>query len=94
MIESADQGLILSVYVQPGASKNQIIGPHNGALKIKIKSPPVDGKANEALLDYLKELTGLAKKNINLVSGEKSRQKKVWIGGLSEADLKNKLGLS
>lgn len=73
--------MILQVYIQPGAKKNEIVGLHNGALKIKIKAPPVDGKANETLIDFLADFFGVPKKRLEIISGEKSRNKKISISG-------------
>ncbi len=87
MIEETDQGLVLLVYIQPGASRNQISGQHDGALKLKIQAPPVDGKANENLIQFISEFTKVSKKNISLLSGEKSRHKKILLRGISRAEL-------
>lgn len=76
----------INVYVQPGAKKTSFDGEFNNNLKIKIKSPPLDGKANEELLSYISEKLGIAKKSVRLVSGEKSRYKVVEIP--IERDLK------
>jgi uncharacterized protein (TIGR00251 family) len=56
-----DGSILLRVYVQPGASKSEVVGPFNEALKIRIKSPPVDGKANEALVEFLADTLDIAK---------------------------------
>lgn len=65
----------IEVYVQPGASKNEIVGIHNGKLKIKIKAPPRDGEANEGLIEFLAEFLKISKKGIFLIQGESSRNK-------------------
>lgn len=94
MFESKKEGVVISIYVQPQAPKNQIIGEHNSELKIKIKSPPVDGKANETLIAFLSDQLNLAKKNIHLISGDTSRHKKVLIQSqLSIEELKSRLGV-
>lgn len=69
----------LKIYVQPGARKTEIVGEHDGAMKIKIKAPPVDGKANEEVVRFFAELLGIAKNKIELVQGEKSRHKTIEI---------------
>lgn len=69
----------LKIYVQPGARKTEIVGLHDGALKIKIKAPPVDGKGNEEVIRFLSELCGVAKNKIVLLHGEKSRHKTLEI---------------
>ena len=66
---------ILTVHVQPGARKTEIIGPHGDALKIRLAAPPVDGKANAALIDFLADRLGVARGQVTLKSGQTSRRK-------------------
>lgn len=93
MITKTARGLRLRLFIQPKASKNEIIGPHNGALKIKITAPPVDGKANVALVDFLSDVLDLPKRQIEILKGETGRNKSVEILGLSEEDLRQRLNL-
>lgn len=65
----------LSIYVQPGARKSEIVGLHDGLIKVKIKSLPVDGKANVEVIRYFAELLGITKNKITIVNGMKSRHK-------------------
>ncbi len=83
LIKSADE-LIIDIYVQPGAKISQIIGIHGERLKIKISSPPVDGKANHEVIEFFSQLLNISRRDISLVSGEKSRNKRVKIIGSSE----------
>ena len=62
----SDTLLIVDVYVQPGAKVSQIIGKHGERLKIKISSPPVDGKANQAVIEFFAKLFNLAKRDVNI----------------------------
>lgn len=78
-----DGGLILTVHVQPGAAHTGIAGIHGDALKVRLRAPPVDGRANEALLGYLGEALGLPRRNLDLVSGQTSRRKRVRVAGAS-----------
>lgn len=75
---------ILTVYLQPGAKKSEIVGLHDGNIKIKVNAPPVDGKANAALIDFLSEFFDTPKSSIKIISGDKSRLKKVAIANLSD----------
>ena len=75
---------ILTVYLQPGAKKSEIVGLHDGNIKIKVKAPPIDGKANAALIDFLSEFFDVSKSSIKIISGDKSRLKKVAITNLSD----------
>jgi hypothetical protein len=93
MIVVSDEGLILQVYVQPGARKNEIVGLHNGALKVKIQAPPEDGKANEALVKFIAKILEIPTQNVSLISGQKNRNKKLLITGTNKATLQNKLNI-
>ena len=73
-------GCILAVHVQPGAKRTEIVGEHGDALKIRLAAPPVDGKANDALLAFLSDLLGLPRRDISLRAGQASRRKLVGIG--------------
>lgn len=91
--EQKDGTLWLSVYCQPGASKSEIVGPHGDALKIRIKAPPVEGKANEALIEFLAKKLGTNKRSLEIVRGQTQRQKVVSITGLDLAEVAKRLGL-
>ncbi len=80
-------GCTLSVRVHPGARKNGVTGVHADALKIALTAPPVDGKANEALIAFLAEALHLPRVRIALVSGLTSRKKTVRITGKSAAEV-------
>ena len=86
--------IILSIYLQPGAKKSEVSGMHDGQIKIKVNSPPVDGKANEALILFLSEFLNIPKSKIKIISGEKNRMKKISISGVAdEKEIKNKLAI-
>lgn len=76
--------MILKIHLQPGAKRNEVVGMHGDAVKIKIKAPPVEGKANEALIEFLADTLGIAKSKIEIIRGHTSRQKLVSIGGLTK----------
>ncbi len=71
--------LILQVYVQARAGRDELGGWHERGLKIRLKSPPVDGQANKHLLKFLSKLFKVAISNIRLLKGETSRQKTLAI---------------
>lgn len=81
----------LRVHVQPRASKNEIVGWRRGALAVRLTAPPVDGAANRACRDFLAETLGVRRGDVELVTGEKSREKRFRIDGLSEEDLKARI---
>ncbi len=80
-------GCILSVRVHPGARKNGVTGVHAGALKISLTAPPVDGKANEAVIAFLADALHLPRARVALVAGATSRAKMVRITGKSAAEV-------
>jgi uncharacterized protein (TIGR00251 family) len=71
--------LILRVQVQPRASRDEFAGLHAGAIKIRLTSPPVDGKANAALIAFLAEAFGVAKRQVTLLKGDSGRAKQLRI---------------
>ena len=75
-------GIELSVFCQPKAARSALIGMHGGALKAKVKAPPVEGKANQALLELLAGALGVPRGRLTLVSGEQSRNKRVRVDGV------------
>jgi uncharacterized protein (TIGR00251 family) len=78
-IRPHEKGATLRLYIQPGASKNEVSGVHDDRLKIKIKAPPRDGEANEGLIEFLSEVLKISKKKIFLIQGESSRQKTILV---------------
>jgi uncharacterized protein (TIGR00251 family) len=76
-------GTSIDVRIQPNSPKNQVVGLHNEKLKIKIKSPAVEGKANECLISYLSEVFEMAKSRVHLLRGDTCREKTLFIEGLN-----------
>ena len=73
--------VILNLYIQPGARQTAISGFHDGALKIRLASPPLNGRANEALLKYIALLYDVPVRQVELKRGDKSRHKIVIVRG-------------
>ena len=71
--------LILRIYVQPKASKNEFCDVHGDAIKVRITAPPVDGKANQQLIQFLSKSFKVSKSQVQLLSGESSRKKRFCI---------------
>ncbi len=72
-------GWLLTLHIQPGAKKSEVVGLHGDALKVRVASPPVDGKANEALIAFIADQFGLPKRAVQLVKGDTSRAKTVLV---------------
>jgi uncharacterized protein (TIGR00251 family) len=85
------EGCILPVRAQPGARKAGVLGEQAGALKIAVTAPPEDGRANKALTEALRELLGLKRSQVELLSGATSRDKRFVIRGMSKAELEKSL---
>lgn len=81
-------GVRFDVLVKPKASRNAIIGVHNGALKIAITAAPEKGKANKAIVKLLSRLLKIPKNSIKIVSGETSSRKIIEIEGVSSGLIK------
>ncbi|MCK5071520.1 MAG: YggU family protein [Desulfocapsa sp.] len=86
-----DGRLLLRIYVQPRASRNKFVGMYGDAMKLSITAPPVDGKANAAVISFLASFLKLKKKNIEIRSGLQSRNKTILIDGLSEEKIRAKI---
>jgi uncharacterized protein (TIGR00251 family) len=83
----------IALHCQPGAKQSQVVGWHDGRIKVQLKAPPVDGKANAALLAFLADQLQLPKSALCLVSGDTQRQKRVQVQGLSVDEVLRRLGL-
>lgn len=81
----ANGHIMLTLHVQPGAKRTEFAGLHGDALKIRLAAPPVDGKANEALIKFVAETLKLPKSAVNLKSGQTSRRKVLEVSGSSQA---------
>jgi len=77
--QAADGTLTLALHVQPGARRTEVAGLHGDALKIRLSAPPVDGRANAALLRFLADAFGVPQRAVTLVRGETARDKVVRI---------------
>ena len=89
MIELSDhaEGVLLPVRAKPGARKAGIQGERDGALVVAVNAPPEDGRANAALVEVLHEQLGLKRSRIELVSGQKSRDKRFLLRGVTRAEV-------
>ena len=73
------EDLLLDCHLQPGAKRAEFAGQHGERLKIRISAPPVDGKANEALIRFLADAFDVSRQQVSLLSGQSSRQKRLLI---------------
>ena len=89
--ELPDNSLSLNVYVQPRASRNRLAGMHGKAIKLCITAPPVDDKANTAVLAFLAKLFGLPKSALQIKTGRQARNKQIIITNTSLAQAQQAL---
>jgi uncharacterized protein (TIGR00251 family) len=82
---------VLSVRVQPRASRDAIAGWQDGTLRLRVTAPPVDGEANRAVATLLAKALGVAPSSIRVIQGERGRNKLVSIAGLGEDEVRNRL---
>ena len=88
-IQETKNGLVIEVRAHPSAGRGRIAGEHSGVLKIDLKSPPEDGKANKELIKILSKALGVPAGNVALISGEKSRRKRVVFKEVGRTALEN-----
>jgi len=78
-INDHPKGLLINVRVQPKSSKNAIAGTHEDALKINLNAPPVEGKANKALIQLIAKLLRCPKSAVEIISGQANRNKRLLV---------------
>lgn len=91
VLKAGAEGTLLNVFVQPRASRNEIIGLQGDELKVRLTSPPVEGAANKLCREFFAKLLRLPKGDVELVSGDKSRHKRLLFRGLSAEVLERAL---
>jgi uncharacterized protein (TIGR00251 family) len=84
-ITETGEGVTFSVHVQPRASRNELCGLQGDELKLRLTSPPVDDAANRLCIEFLAKLLGVAKSNVSITAGTKSRHKTIRVTGIPAA---------
>lgn len=91
-LHDSKSGSAIAVRVTPRASKNEITGVlEDGTIKIRLTAPPVDGKANQTLIEYLSKVLGCAKKDIEIVAGESGRNKLITITNIDSEEVNRRI---
>jgi len=90
-LKESDQGVVLKVQVQTRASRDEVVGPHGDALKIRITAAPVAGAANKHLLKFLAKRFKIPQSQLSLKSGATSRAKSIAIEGISAEEVRQRL---
>lgn len=91
-ISQKDESITFPVRVVPRASRTEIAGEIGGAVKVRVSSPPVDGAANAELIKLFAKMFGIAKSNVEIVSGQTSKTKQIRITGVTAQQLQNAIG--
>ena len=87
-------GTVLALHIQPGAKRSAVCGMYGEAVKIAVKAPPVDGKANAALREFVADKLGVPTGTVQLVSGMTGRDKRLRIAGKSPEEVKAALEMT
>jgi uncharacterized protein len=91
-IHETSEGVTFAVKVHPRARKNAITGEFGSALKLSLTSPPVEGRANEACIEFFAKLLKVPRSSVTIASGQSSRQKVIRVAGLSAEEARKRIG--
>ena len=90
-IKHSPAGATFAVKVQPRARKNAITGELGDALKLALTAPPVEGKANDACIEFLSDLLNVPRSSVTIVAGQSSRNKVIRVAGLTPREIEERL---
>ena len=93
-INETAAGVTFAIKVQPRAKRNAIVGELGDALKVALTAPPVDGKANQACVEFLSEILRVPRSAVMIAAGETSRNKVIRVVGVSAALVRERLGVA
>jgi uncharacterized protein len=94
MVRGTAGGILIDVRVIPRAARSGVAGTRDGALLVRLNAPPVDGAANVELIQVIADALGVPRRSVTLVSGDRSRQKRVRVTGISEDAARARLAMS
>ena len=86
-------GVTFRLKIQPRAKRNAVVGQLGDALKVALTAPPVEGRANEACIEFFAEILKVPRASITIVSGQSSRNKVIRVTGMSAEELRRRLGI-
>jgi uncharacterized protein len=92
-LQESDGGVSFAVKVHPRARKNAITGEFGDALKLSLTSPPVDGRANQACIEFFVKLLMVPRSSVTIASGQTSRRKVIRVSGLSAEEIRRRFGI-
>jgi uncharacterized protein len=82
----------LRVRAQPGASRSEVVGWQGDTLRVRVQAPPLEGRANAAVIELLAKALGVPRRSVRLERGETSREKVIAVDDLDEAEIRRRLG--
>jgi hypothetical protein len=91
-LQESGSGIAFAVKVHPRAKKNAITGELGDALKVSLTTPPIEGRANEACIEFFAKLLKVPRSSITIASGQTSRNKVIRVAGISATELRNRIG--
>jgi hypothetical protein len=92
-VQESPVGVTFRVKIQPRAKRNAVVGELGDALKVALTAPPVEGRANEACIEFFAEILKVPRASITIVSGQSSRNKVIRVTGISAEELRGRFGL-
>jgi uncharacterized protein (TIGR00251 family) len=92
-LQESAGGITFAVKVHPRARKNAITGEFGDALKVSLTSPPVDGRANEACIEFFAKLLMVPRSSVTIASGQTSHRKVIRVSGLSAEEVRRRIGI-
>ena len=92
-IQESGVGVTFAVKVHPRAKKNAITGELGSALKLSLTAPPIDGKANEACIEFFAKLLKVPRSSVTIASGQISRAKVICVAGISVEEVRKRVGM-
>ena len=92
-IHDSPAGATLAIKVHPRAKKNAITGEVGDALKVSLTAPPVEGRANDACIEFFGKVLNVPQSSITIAAGENSRNKVIRVAGLSAEEVRRRLGV-
>jgi uncharacterized protein (TIGR00251 family) len=85
--------VVFQVHVQPRASRNEVIGVYGAAIKIRLQAPPVEGRANAALIALLAQRLGVRERDVEIIGGHSGHNKRIAVRGLTADEIGARLGV-
>jgi uncharacterized protein (TIGR00251 family) len=86
-VSDSKDGAVLNIHAAPGAAKSRLQGLHGAALKVRIRAPPVEGRANAALVEFIAGFLDIPARHVHLIGGQTSRRKRLLIQGLTAGQI-------